>query len=309
VAPQPVIISCAITGAAHVPSFTPHLPITPEQIAAEAVAAAEDGATIVHLHAREPDTGLPTADPDVYARFLPEIRERTDAVINLTTGGGLGMSLDERLAAATRFEPELCSLNMGSMNFGLYPMLDGIDRFRFEWERDFLAGSRSAIFRNTFDDIERIVERMGPRGTRFEFECYDVGHLYTLAHFLERGVVEPPLFVQSVLGILGGIGTSIEDLIHMRRTADRLFGDAYRWSVLAAGRDQTRLTTVAAIAGANIRVGLEDSIYIGRGELAHSNADQVAKSVRILSELSLEPATPDQARAALGLKGAAATAI
>jgi uncharacterized protein (DUF849 family) len=308
-APQPVIISCAITGAVHVPSLTPHLPITPAEIAEQAVAAAEAGAAIVHLHARDPETGQPSSDPDVFARFVPEIRDRTDAVINLTTGGGIGMSLEERLAAASRFEPELCSLNMGSMNVGMYPMIDRIKTFERDWERDFLESSKSWIFRNTFADVERIVEVMSGTGTRFEFECYDIGHLYTLSHFLERGVVDPPLFIQSVLGLLGGIGPTIEDLVHMRRTADRLFGNAYQWSVLGAGRDQMRLTTVAAIMDGNIRVGLEDSIFLGPGELAQSNADQVARSVRILGELSLEPATPDEARALLRLKGAQRTAI
>jgi uncharacterized protein (DUF849 family) len=309
VAPRPVIVSCAITGSVHVPSMTPHLPITPEQIADEAVAAAEAGAAVVHLHARDPETGQPTSDPDVFAEFLPEIRRRTDAVINITTGGGLGMTLDERLAAAARFEPELCSLNMGSMNFGIYPIAAAIKEWRFDWEADFLEGSRGWIFKNTFADVERIVGTMSGAGTRFEFECYDIGHLYNLAHFLDRGLVKPPLFVQSVLGILGGIGTSLEDLLHMRRTADRLFGDAYRWSVLGAGRDQMRLTTVAAILGGNLRVGLEDSVYIERGKLAESNAEQVAKIGRILRELSLELATPDQARELLGLKGAENTTI
>jgi uncharacterized protein (DUF849 family) len=219
------------------------------------------------------------------------------------------MTLEQRMSAAATFEPELCSLNMGSMNFGIYPMIAGIKEFKYDWERDFLEGSRSDIFRNTFADIERIVERMSGKGTRFEFECYDIGHLYTLAHFLDRGVVEPPLFVQSVLGILGGIGTSLEDMLHMRRTADRLFGDTYQWSVLGAGRDQMRLTTVAAILGGNLRVGLEDSVHLERGVLAESNAAQVAKIARILRELSLEPATPDEAREMLGLKGAARTAI
>jgi uncharacterized protein (DUF849 family) len=303
------IISCAITGAVHPPSFSPHLPFTPDQIATQAIEAAEAGAAIVHLHARDPENGRPTADPSVFARFLPEIKERTDAVINITTGGGLGMTLEERMAAAATFEPELCSLNMGSMNFGIYPIIAGIKEFKYDWERDFLEGSRGDIFRNTFADIEQIVARMSGKGTRFEFECYDIGHLYTLAHFLDRDLVEPPLFVQSVLGILGGIGTSLEDLLHMRRTADRLFGGDYRWSVLGAGRDQMRLTTVAAILGGNLRVGLEDSVYLERGVLAESNAAQVAKIARILRELSLEPASPDEARELLGLKGAENTAI
>lgn len=303
------IISCAITGAIHVPSQTPHLPLTPEEIAEQAIAAAEAGAAILHLHARDPETGAPTPNPDVFARFLPRIRAATDAVINITTGGGLGMTLEERSAAAARFSPELCSMNMGSMNFGIFPMARGISEFENEWEAGYLEMTRDFIFRNTFADVETLVERLGADGTRFEFECYDIGHLYDLAHFLERGIVEPPLFVQSVMGILGGIGTHHEDLLHMRRTADRLFGDSYRWSVLGAGRHQAPITTAAATMGANVRVGLEDSIYLRRGVLAESNARQVERTVRILDELSLEPATPDEAREMLGLKGAGATAI
>jgi uncharacterized protein (DUF849 family) len=268
-----VIISCAITGAIHVPSLTPHLPITPSQIAENAIGAAEAGAAIVHLHARDPEDGRPTPDPEVFSRFLPEIRAASDVVINITTGGGHGMSLEERTAAARRFQPELCSLNMGSMNFGLFPMLDRIGDFRHE------------------------------------FECYDVGHLYNLAFLLEKGIVEPPLFVQTVFGILGGIGTHPEDLMHMKRTADRLFGDEYVWSMLAAGRHQTPLVTQGAILGGNVRVGLEDSIYLARGVLAESNAQQVEKISRILGELSLETATPDEARQKLGLKGPDRTAI
>jgi uncharacterized protein (DUF849 family) len=303
------IISCAITGAIHVPSQTPHLPLTPAEIAESAVGAAEAGAAILHLHARDPESGRPTSDPEVFAQFLPAIKSRTDAVINITTGGGLGMPLEERLAAASRFEPELCSLNMGSMNVGIFPIADGISQFKNDWEPGYLEMTRDFIFRNTFADVEKIVAEMRSKGTRFEFECYDIGHLYNLAHFLERGVVEPPLFIQSVHGILGGIGTEVEDLLHMRRTADRLFGDQYRWSVLGAGRHQMPLTTVAAILGGNVRVGLEDSIYLAKGRLAESNAEQVAKSVRILGELSLENAAPDDARRVLGLKGAENTAI
>jgi uncharacterized protein (DUF849 family) len=308
-APRKTIITCAVTGAVHVPSSTPYLPITPDQIATQAIEAAEAGAAILHLHARDPETGHPSPDPEVFATFLPTIKERTDAVINLTTGGGLGMTLDERLAASARFQPELCSLNLGSMNFGIFPIAGTIGEFKHAWERDFLEASREGIFRNTFADIEQIVERMSASGTRFEFECYDVGHLYTLAHFLDRGVIEPPLFVQSVLGILGGIGTELEDLLHMRRTADRLLGDDYEWSVLGAGREQMRLATVGAILGGNVRVGLEDSIYLDKGTLAESNADQVEKIRRIIGELSLEPASPDEARTMLALKGAEQTAI
>jgi uncharacterized protein (DUF849 family) len=301
------IITCAITGAIHVPSQTPHLPITPEQIAQEAIAAAQAGAAVLHLHARDPETGAPSSDPDVFAQFLPQIHAATDAIINITTGSGLGMTLEDRTAGARRFSPELCSINMGSINFGIFPIADGISQFKHEWEREYLEMTRDFIFRNTFSDIEGLVKALSAEGTRFEFECYDIGHLYNLAHFLDRGIVEPPLFVQSVMGILGGIGTSIEDLVHMKRTADRLFGDAYRWSVLGAGRHQVGLTTAAAIMGGNIRVGLEDSIFLRRGVLARSNAAQVERTVRILAELSLEPATPTEVREILALKGRSAT--
>jgi|SRR4051794_19000082 len=306
---DPVIVSCAVTGSIHVPSLTPHLPVTPEQIAEQAIGAAGAGAAILHLHARDPETGAPTPDPDIFARFVPQIHAGCDAVINITTGGGHGMSLDERTAAARRFRPELCSLNMGSMNFGIFPMLNAVSEFRYEWEPRYLEMTRDYIFKNTFADIETVVGTLGADGTRFEFECYDVGHLYTLSHFLERDVVKPPLFVQAVLGILGGIGPDAENLMHMKATADRLFGDAYRLSVLGAGRHQTRLVTIGAIVGGNVRVGLEDSIFLEKGRLAQSNAEQVEKMVRILRELSLDVATPDDARRMLDLKGAAATAL
>lgn len=308
-APRKTIISCAITGAIHVPAQTPYLPLHPEQIAEQAIAAAEAGAAILHLHARDPETGAPTADPDVFAQFLPAIRAATDAVINLTTGGSISMTLEERMGAAVRFSPELCSMNMGSMNFGIFPIAAGISEWKHDWEAPHLEGSKEFIFRNTFRDVERLVGLLGEAGARFEFECYDIGHLYNLAHFLDRGLVEPPLFVQSVMGILGGIGTHPEDLQHMKRTADRLFGDAYHWSVLGAGRFQVPITTSAAIMGGNIRVGLEDSVYLRRGVLAESNAQQVERTVRILDELSLEPATPAETREMLKLKGAEATQI
>ena len=303
------IISCAVTGAIHVPSLTPHLPITPDEIADQAVGAAEAGAAILHLHARDPASGRPTPDPDVFGRFLPDIFDRTDAVINITTGGGLGMSLEERLAAVRRFDPELCSLNMGSFNFGIFPMAAGISEFKYEWEHPYLEMTRDFIFKNTFLDIETIVTEVGAGGTRFEFECYDVGHLYNLAHFLERGVVKPPLFVQCIFGILGGVGPDVENLVHMKGVADRLFGDDYLLSVLGAGRHQTRLVTVGAIMGGNVRVGLEDSIYLEKGRLAESNAQQVEKIARILGELSLDIATPADAREMLGLKGPDNTAL
>ena len=299
-----VIVTCAVTGAVHVPSQSEYLPITPEQIAENAIGAAEAGAAILHLHARDPENGRPTPDPDMFMRFLPEIKERTDAVINITTGGGQGMTLEQRLAAAMRAKPEMCSLNMGSMNFGRFPIANRIKQFRFDWEADDLEASRDYIFRNTYKDIEYILKNLGEaHGVRFEFECYDVGHLYNLAHFLERGLVKPPIFVQTIFGILGGIGVDPEDLLHMKRTADRLFGDAYIWSILGAGRHQFNLVTMGAIMGGNVRVGLEDNVYLGKGELAKSNGELVAKIVRILKELSLDIATPDEARAMLGLKG------
>ena len=302
-AARKVIVTCAITGSIHVPSQTPYLPITPDQIAENAIGAAGAGAAILHLHARDPETGQPTPDPEVFLRFLPRIKESTDAVINITTGGAQTMTIDERLAGPLRMKPEMCSLNMGSMNFGLYPMASRIKEFKFDWEPGYLEMSRGHIFRNTFADIERLLETMGAHGTRFEFECYDVGHLYNLAHFLDRGLVQPPVFVQTIFGILGGIGTDPEDLLHMKRTADRLLGNDYIWSILGAGRHQFNLITMGAIMGGNVRTGMEDNIYLGKGELAQSNADLVAKTVRILRELSLEPATPDEARAMLGLKG------
>jgi uncharacterized protein (DUF849 family) len=304
-----VIVSCAITGSIHVPTQSPYLPIAPSQIAEGAIGAAEAGAAIVHLHARDAETGRPTPDPAVFGQFLPAIKAACDAVINITTGGGHGMTVEERTHAARTFEPELCSLNMGSMNFGLFPVLDRITEFQHEWEPAYLEMTRGFIFRNTYEDIETIVRTLGASGTRFEFECYDVGHLYNLANCLERGLVRPPLFVQTIFGILGGIGPEPENLMHMKETADRLFGDDYYWSVLGAGRHQTNLVTIGAILGGSVRVGLEDSIYLEKGKLAESNADQVAKIVRILRELSLEIATPDEAREMLGLKGAGATRI
>jgi uncharacterized protein (DUF849 family) len=301
---QKTIISCAVTGAIHTPSMSDALPITPEQIARSAIEAAEAGAAILHLHARDPATGAPTPDPDVFMRFLPVIKQSCDAVINITTGGGLNMTLDDRLAAPLRARPEMCSLNMGSMNFNISRACDRIAAWKHEWEQPYLARTDDHIFRNTFRDIEGITERLGrAHGTRFEFECYDVGHLYNLAYCLDRKLVEPPLFVQTIFGILGGIGAEPRNLMFMRETADRLFGRDYVWSVLAAGRHQMAFTTMAGILGGNVRVGLEDSLYIGRGRLAASNAEQVAKIRRILEELSLEIATPEEARAMLHLKG------
>jgi uncharacterized protein (DUF849 family) len=303
-AARKVIITCAITGSIHTPTMSPYLPITPDQIAADAVAAAEAGASILHLHARNPKDGRPTPDPDVFMQFLPAIKAATNAVINITTGGGHNMTVQERLAAPLRAKPEMCSLNMGSMNFGLYPMLNRYSNWQYDWEPQYLEASRDFIFRNTFKDIEYILRELGEaHGTRFEFECYDVGHLYTLAHFLERGLVKPPLFVQTIFGILGGIGPHPENLTHMKAIADKLLGDTYQWSILATGRHQMGLITMGAIMGGNVRVGLEDSLYAGKGALAHNNAEQVRKIRDILEALSLEIATPDEARRLLDLKG------
>ena len=301
---RPVIISCAITGSIHTPSMSPYLPVTPEAIAAEAIAAAEAGAAILHLHARDPADGRPTADPDVFMQFLPQIRQATDAIVNITTGGSYRMPLEDRLAAATRAEPELCSLNMGSMNFGLYPALERRREWQHAWEPELLEATRDSIFRNTFRDIETVLARLGPTGARFEFECYDVGHLYTLAHFRDRGLVDGPLFVQFVMGVLGGIGAEPENLDHMKRIADRLFGSSYGFSVAAAGRAQMPMATMAAAMGGHVRVGLEDSLYDGPGQLSRSNGDQVRRVRTALDALSLEAATPAEARALLALKGA-----
>jgi len=299
-----VIISCAVTGGIHTPTMSPHLPITPTEIAEQAVEAAEAGASILHLHARDPQDGSPTPDPEVFMGFLPRIKQQCDAVVNITTGGGLGMTLEERLAAALAVQPEMASLNMGSMNFGLYPLAEKHTDWKHEWEPGFLEMTRDFIFRNTFKDIEGVLKKLGEGcGTRFEFECYDMGHLYNLAHFLDRGLVEPPLFVQTIFGILGGIGAEVDNLVAMRRTAQRLFGNDYEWSVLAAGRNQMPFGVTAASMGGNVRVGLEDSLYIAKGELATSNAEQVRKLRRILDELSLNVATAEEARKRLNLKG------
>jgi uncharacterized protein (DUF849 family) len=301
---QKVIISCAITGAMHTPTMSDALPITPAQIAAESIEAAQAGAAIVHLHARKPADGEPTGNPDVFAQFLPEIHRRTDAVINLTTGGSPTMSVADRLAAAMRFKPEMCSLNMGSMNFAIFPAANRIGQWKYAWEESYVRNSDDFIFRNTFRDIAYILQTMTDSGTKFEHECYDVGHLYNLAHFIERGLVKPPFFVQLIFGILGGIGADLDNLVFMKRTADRLFGPAnFQWSVLAAGRHQMPFVTQAALLGGNVRVGLEDSLFIERGRLAASNAEQVRKIRRILAEMGNEPATPAEARAMLGLKG------
>jgi uncharacterized protein (DUF849 family) len=299
-----VIITCAVTGAIHTPSMSRYLPITPAEIAAEAVAAANAGAAMLHLHARDPATGRPDQSPRLFAQFLPRIKEQTDAILNITTGGGLGMTLEERLAPAKWARPEVASMNMGSINFNISSAGAKVSEFRFDWEKPYLEMTKGFILSNTFAQLEQGMTELGECGTRFEFECYDVGHLYNLAHFVDRGLVKPPFFLQCVFGVLGGIGPDPENLTHMRLIADKLFGDDYCLSVLAAGRHQMPMVTMSALLGGNVRVGLEDSLYLGKGQLATSNAEQVSKIRRILEELSLEIATPAEARAMLQTKGA-----
>jgi uncharacterized protein (DUF849 family) len=305
-----IIITCAVTGSIHTPSMSPHLPITAEEITTQSVDAAEAGAAILHLHARDPETGRPSASPDDFAAFLPRIKQASDAVLNISTGGSAVMGLEERLAPAMAAEPEMCSLNMGTMNFALYPAAERITEWKHDWEKPFLEESDDLVFKNTPRDIAAILRDLGrTRGARFEFECYDVGHLYMLRHFADRGLVEAPFFIQFVFGVLGGIGADPDNLVHMKRIADKLFGEDYMFSVLAAGRHQIPFTTMAAAMGGHVRVGLEDSLMISRGKLAERNADQVAKIRRIVEEVGREPATPDEARGMLGLKGADRTAI
>ena len=303
-APRKVVITCAVTGAIHTPSMSPHLPITADEIAAAAIGAWEAGAAIVHLHARDPKDGRPDQRPEAFAPFLAKIRKASDVVVNITTGGAPTMTVDERLKPCAHFKPEVASLNMGSMNFGLFPMLARFKEFKHDWERPYLAGSDDRIFKNTFKDIELILTTCAANATRFEVECYDIGHLYTLRYFADRGLVKPPYFIQSVFGILGGIGPHPEDVAHMRRTADRLFGDQYVWSVLGAGRNQLPIAAQSVALGGNVRVGLEDSLWIGAGKLAETNAQQVRAARQIIEGLGLEVASPEEARALLRLKGA-----
>lgn len=298
-----VIITCAVTGSIHTPSMSPYLPITPEEIADQAVAAAQAGAAMLHLHARDPATGKPDQDPKLFAQFLPRIKERSDAIINITTGGGLGMTLDERLAPAKWAQPEVASMNMGSLNFNISGAAGKLEQFKHEWEKPYLDMTQDFILSNTFTQIERGLNELSAMGTRFEFECYDVGHLYNLAHFVDCGLAKPPFFLQCIFGILGGIGADHDNLLHMRTIADRLFGDDYYLSVLAAGKHQLPFVTMSALLGGNVRVGLEDSLYAGRGKLATSNAEQVTKIRSILEALSFEIATPAEARAMIQTKG------
>ena len=300
-----VIITCAVTGAIHTPSMSQHLPVTAKQIEDAAVGAIEAGCAIVHLHARDPKDGRPSQAVSLFKDFLGNIKQRCNGVINLTTGGSPAMTVEERLQPALQLKPEVASLNMGSMNFGLYPMLGKYKTFQHEWEPTYLEATRDVVFRNTFRDIEYILRSCAANGTRFEFECYDTSHLYNLAHFIDRGLVKTPPFIQTVFGILGGIGTHPDDVAHMKRTADRLFGNDYVWSVLGAGRFQMPIASMAAAMGGNVRVGLEDSLWDGPGNLAQSNAAQVRRVRAILEGLSLSIATPDEARDLLSLKGAA----
>jgi uncharacterized protein (DUF849 family) len=302
-ASRKVIITCAVTGAIHTPTMSPHLPITADEIAAAAIGAAEAGAAVIHLHARDEKNGKPDQTPEAFMRFLPRIKQQSNCVINLTSGGSPLMRVEERVKPAAQLKPEVASLNMGSIIFALYPMLNRYKEFKYDWERQYLESTRDLVFRNSFQDIEYILTTCADNNTRFEFECYDIAHLYNLAHFLDRGLVKPPLFVQSVFGILGGIGTHPEDVMHMKRTADRLFGDKYRWSVLGAGRNQLPIAAMAAAMGGNVRVGLEDSLWIGPGKLAESNAQQVTRARQIIEGLGLEIASPDEAREILSLKG------
>jgi uncharacterized protein (DUF849 family) len=303
--PKPVIVTCAPTGGIHTPTMSPHLPITPDEIATAAIQAAQAGAAIIHLHARNPETGQPDPRPELFQEFMPQISQACDAVLNVSTGGGLGMSREERLRAAVATSPEMASLNVGSLNFGIFPMLDKYSQWKYDWEPAFLEMTRDFIFRNTFADIEYVVKELGQgHGTKFEFECYDLGHLYNLAWLIDQGWIEPPFFVQMVFGVLGGVGADLDNLMHMHTIAEKLFGDSYEWSVLAAGRHQMSFATQAAMLGGNLRVGMEDSLFIGPGELTPSNAAQVTKIRGIVESLGYEIATPDQARARLGLKGA-----
>jgi len=304
-APRKIVITCAVTGAIHTPTMSPYLPITADEIAQAAIGAHAAGAAIVHLHARDPKDGRPDQRPEAFAPFLAKIRKSCDVVVNITTGGAPTMTVDERVKPCAHFKPEVASLNMGSMNFGLYPMLARFKEFKYDWEKPYLAGSDDRIFRNTFRDIQMILETCAANGTRFEVECYDIGHLYTLRHFADRGLVKPPFFIQSVFGILGGIGPHPEDVAHMKRTADRLFGDDYVWSVLGAGRNQLPIAAQSVALGGNVRVGLEDSLWIGPGKLAESNAQQVRAARQVIEGLGMEVATPDEAREILKLKGGA----
>lgn len=300
-----VIITCAPTGGIHTPTMSEHLPITPSQIAEARIEAAEAGAAIIHLHARNPENGKPDPNPDLFMEFLPRIKQSCNAVLNVSTGGGLGMTREERLRAATSTSPEMASLNVGSMNFGIFPMLQKYSNWKHSWEPEFLEMTRDFIFPNTFATIEYALKNLGEaHGTKFEFECYDLSHLYNIKWFIDQGLIKPPFFVQMVFGILGGVGADLDNLMHMHTIANKLFGpENYEWSVLAAGRHQMPFTTQSALLGGNLRVGMEDSLYIGPGEKAVSSAQQVRKIRSIVENLGLKVATADETRERLGLKG------
>lgn len=304
-ATRKVIITCAITGSSHTPTMSPYLPYTPDAIVQQSIDAAAAGASVIHLHARDPQDGSPTADPNVFLQYLPRIKAATNAVVSITTGGGTGQSVEERLNVVRQLRPELCTCNLGTMNYGGFPMIAKYQgKWKFDWEEPYLASTRTEPFVSNYADIEYMLQYLSDEtGARFEFEAYDIGHLYTLAYFLERGLVKPPIFMQMVIGTMGGIGAEIDNVVFMKRTADRLLGDDVQWSILGSGRHQFNLITVGAIMGSHVRVGLEDSLYLAKGKLAESNADQVRKIRRILEELSLEIATPDETRLLLGLKG------
>lgn len=299
-----VIISCAITGAVHTPSMSPYLPVTPEEIASQSIAAANAGAAIIHLHARDPADGRPSPSADEYMKFLPEIARETDAVINITTGGSVTMTIKERLEGALKASPEMASLNVGSFNFAMFKMAEKPREWKHEWEQRYLRSTEDGIFKNTFSDIKHILQTLGEgHGTRFEFECYDLGHLYNLAYFVDQGLVKPPFLVQTIFGVMGAAGADPENVLVMKQTADRLFGRDYVWSLFAAGKKQMPFAAMGAVMGANVRVGLEDSLYLERGRLATSNAEQVLKIRKILDELGIAVASPDEARQVLKLKG------
>jgi len=300
-----VIITCAVTGGIHTPTMSSYLPVTPKEIADAAIGAADAGASIIHLHARNPENGRPDPRPETFMQFLPEIKDKCDAVVNVSTGGGLGMTIDERLAAALHASPEMASLNMGSLNFGIFPLAQKFDKWKYDWEPEFLEMTRDFIFPNTFKTIDYALQHLGEEhGTRFEFECYDLGHLYNLAYFVDQGLIKPPFFIQMIYGILGGVGADMDNLQHMHSIAQKLFGDDYEWSVLGAGKNQMPFATQSAMLGGNLRVGLEDSLYISKGKLAETNAQQVTKIRKIIEELGLTVATPAEARERLALKGA-----
>ena len=305
-----VIISCALTGGIHTPTMSPGLPVSPDMLFEQGVGAAQAGAAILHVHARDPRDGRPTPDPAAYLAFLPRLKQGCEAIINVTTGGGLNMTVDDRLKAPVTLRPEMCSLNMGSMNFGIYPLADRYQSWKYDWEEPYLRATEDFVFKNTFRDIARIISVLGQQhGCRFEHECYDVGHLYNLAHMVDRKIIQPPFFVQLIFGVLGGIGSDLPNLMFMKQTADRLFGSDYVWSVLAAGRQQMPFAAQSVLLGGSVRVGLEDSLFISRGTLATSNAEQVLKVRSIVESLGYEIATPADVRQLLGLKGAAAVAF